>query len=157
MVSQTNEAALEAHIEKALVGSSLEERRTAEPDAPSYGVTVATGYEFADPANFDTEFAIDKEAFWRFLESTQADELNKLRDRPSWQRLILERLDRKIKKDGVLSVLKKGIAIDDAQFTLLYRQPYNDLNSEVVANFNANIFSLARQVHYSAADPYTNE
>jgi len=37
------------------------------------------------------------------LETTQPKELEKLKDRPNWQRLILERLDRKIKKDGILS------------------------------------------------------
>jgi type I restriction enzyme, R subunit len=130
-VSKTNEAALESHIEKAL---------------------LADGYVSSNPNDFNTEFAVDEAKFWQFLEATQKAELDKLRDRPSWQRMVLERLDRKIKKDGVLTVLKKGLAIDDAQLDLLYRIPYNDLNPDVIRLFDGNIFSIARQVHYSATD-----
>jgi len=157
MVSQTNEAALEAHIERALCGSTREERQhNAPPDrvqdrTHSYGVKAA-GYEFADPASFDRHFAIDSEAFWRFLYSTQASELKKLEGRHDWQRLVLERLDRKLKKDGLLHLLKKGLAIDDAHLTLFYRQPYNDLNPEVIRLYEANIFGIARQIYYSHAD-----
>ncbi len=128
MVSQTNEAALETHIENAL---------------------AKDGYCIGNPADFDREFAIDGKLFWQFLEATQPKELAKLKDRPNWQRQLLERLNKKIKKDSVLAVLKTGLDIDDAHFDLLYRLPYNDLNPEVVANFAANIFSVTRQVHYS--------
>jgi len=128
MVSQTNEAALETHIENVL---------------------AKDGYCIGNPADFDREFAIDGKLFWQFLEATQPKELAKLKDRPNWRRLLLERLNKKIKKDSVLAVLKKGLDIDDAHFDLLYRLPYNDLNPEVAANFAANIFSVTRQVHYS--------
>ncbi len=133
MVSQTNEAALETHIESTL---------------------AKDGYRVGSPADFDREFAIDGKLFWQFLETTQSKELAKLKDRPNWQRLLLERLSKKIKKDSVLAVLKKGLDIDDAHFDLLYRLPYNDLNPEVVANFSANIFSVTRQVHYSESDTF---
>lgn len=133
MVSQTNEAALETHIENAL---------------------AKDGYCIGSPADFDREFAIDGKLFWQFLEATQPKELAKLKDRPNWQRLLLERLNKKIKKDSVLAVLKKGLDIDNAHFDLLYRLPYNDLNPEVVANFAANVFSVTRQVHYSESDTF---
>lgn len=133
MVSQTNEAALETHIENTL---------------------AKDGYCIGNPADFDREFALDGKLFWQFLEATQPKELAKLKDRPNWQRLLLERLNKKIKKDSVLAVLKKGLDIDDAHFDLLYRLPYNDLNPEVVANFAANIFSVTRQVHYSESDTF---
>ncbi|MCG9042129.1 type I restriction endonuclease subunit R [Laribacter hongkongensis] len=133
MVSQTNEAALETHIENAL---------------------AKDGYCIGNLADFDREFAIDGKLFWQFIEATQPKELAKLKDRPNWQRLLLERLNKKIKKDSVLAVLKKGLDIDDAHFDLLYRLPYNDLNPEVVANFAANVFSVTRQVHYSESDTF---
>ncbi len=61
MVSQTNERALENCIETSLIQGSR--------------------YEKGNPADFDREFAIDREKFWRFLETTQPKELDKLRDR----------------------------------------------------------------------------
>jgi len=63
----------------------------------------------------------------------------------------LERLDRKIKKDGILTVLKKGLSINGAHLKLLYRLPYNKLTPEVERLFEANIFSVTRQVHFSDA------
>lgn len=79
--------------------------------------------------------------------------MKKVQDRPNWRRLILERLNRKILKDGVLSVLKKGLSIDSAKLVLLYDLPYNDSNPEVQANFEKNLFSVTRQVHYSQSQP----
>jgi type I restriction enzyme R subunit len=70
MVSQTNEQALENCIETALVGGAR--------------------YEKGDPADFDREFAIDRDKFWRFLETTQPEELAKVQDQPNWQRLIFQ-------------------------------------------------------------------
>ncbi len=158
MVSQTNEAALEAHIERVLCGSTREERQrqtgnTVQQGSDSYGVRVYD-YEFADPASFDRHFAIDSDAFWRFLHQTQPEEIKKLEGRHDWQRLVLERLDRKLKKDGLLHVLKKGLSIDDAHLTLFYRQPYNDLNPEVIRCYEANIFGVARQIYYSTTDTH---
>jgi len=112
-----------------------------------------SGYTQGNPKDFDPSFAIDTAKLWQFLETTQPEELEKLRDQPNWQRLILERIDRKIKKDGLLSVLKKGISINDAELTLYYSHPYNDLNPEIAANFAKNIFSLTRQVHFSTENP----
>jgi type I restriction enzyme R subunit len=128
-VSKTNEAALEESIEKHLLNN---------------------GYVTSDNADFNKEFAIDEKKFWQFLENTQSKELDKLRDRHNWQRMVLERLDRKIKKDGVINVLKRGLQIDNAELTLLYRTPYNNLNPDVIKNFHSNIFSIARQIYFSS-------
>jgi len=62
MVSQTNEQALEDCIERSLVEASR--------------------YEKGNSADFDREFALEREKFWRFLETTQPEELEKLSDRP---------------------------------------------------------------------------
>ena len=157
MVSQTNEQALEASIERALTGISREELQAqagttdkiALEMAVQYRTETGHGYQLGWSSDFDREFAIDKDKFWRFLESTQPQQLAKLQDRPNWQRLVLEMLNKRIKKHGILKVLKNGLAIDDAHFTLLYSAPYNDINPEVGANFERNIFSVTRQLYYS--------
>ena len=153
MISKTNEQALEACIEQALI-SGVHRKENIESSAEAaraYSHNVS--YEPGDPADFDREFAIDREKFWRFLELTQPDELNKLRTRPNWQRLVLERLNRKIQRDGIVKVLKSGLHIDDAHLTLLYSLPYNTINPEVTQNFQNNIFSITRQVHYAEQNP----
>jgi type I restriction enzyme R subunit len=134
MPSQTNEAALETAIETHL---------------------TAGGYLAGTPADFNAKYALDETRFWHFLETTQADELAKLRRQSDWKLRILERLDRLVKKYGVLRLLKKGLEVDDAHFTLLYQLPLASSGRSVKENFAKNEFSVTRQVHYSLEN--TNE
>jgi type I restriction enzyme R subunit len=151
MPSQTTEAALEACIERALTGGvSPVPSGLGDHADRSYG---GNGWKRGKPSDFNAEFAVDEAMLWQFLESTQAKELAKLHHKPDWKRQVLERLHRKLKKDGILSVLKKGLEVDNAHLDLLYRLPYNDLNPGVKLKFDANRFSVTRQVHYSLADP----
>ena len=161
MVSQTNEQALEALIEKALTGHCLEEIRANEvreansvcEESVAYGTSKHFTMGFAD--DFDAEFAMDTRLFRQFLEATHADELDKLRrnNAVDWKRKILERFDRLIKKYGILHLLKKGLSVDNAFFNLMYPAPLASSSKSVVENFAANIFSVTRQVRYSLASP----
>lgn len=161
MVSQTNEKALEAAIETVLVGISREvlKDQAGNPDKISLAQTVqyhpqhGQGYQFGWSADYDREFAIDQDKFWHFLHATHPKELAKLQNQPNWQRLILEHLNKRIKKHGLLKLLKNGLSINDANFTFLYSAPFNNINPEVAANFERNIFSITRQLYYSAANP----
>ena len=96
--------------------------------------------------DFDQGLSLDTAKLWEFLEHTQAEELKKLQYKPDWKRQLEERLSRKIKKGGILSVLKKGLSIDAAHLDFLYRLPYNNLAPEVVEKFESNIFSCTRQL-----------
>ncbi|MGK0476320.1 MAG: type I restriction enzyme R subunit, partial [Oleispira sp.] len=153
MVSQTNEQALEAAIETALVGSCLEERKNQVKEViPDYGNKY---YQPGNPIDFNKQYALDERFFWSFLEKTQEDELEKIkRNNPNdWQRKIYERFDRLIKKHGVLKLLKSGLDVDDAHFNLLYPAPVGSCSEIITRNFNANIFSCTRQLRYSQANP----
>ncbi len=153
--SQTNEQALESSIEKALVGISREEITDwdlVKESMPDYG----SGKKFymGNPADFNKEYAIDEKRFWHFLETTQADKLDKLKKRDQQYRLkILQRLDRMIKKYGVVKVLRKGLDVEDAHFTLMYVTPLPSSAPEVRRRFHSNEFSVTRQVAYSVANP----
>jgi type I restriction enzyme R subunit len=149
MTSQTNEQALEAAIEKCLTGTCLEEVKEtvmSERDPLYRGVN---GYFIGYPGDFDARYAIDKLHFWAFLEETQATELAKLQKQSDWKLRILERLDRMIKKYGILRLFRKGLDVDDAHFTLLYPLPLSSSSATVKANFENNQFSVTRQLRYS--------
>lgn len=153
MVSQTNEQALEAAIEKYLTGTCLEELHAGIQDnSPKLNNRY---YCLGKAEHFNKQFAIDEHFFWLFLAKTQQDELTKLqKNNPTdWQRKILERFDRLIKKHGILHLLKKGLDVDDAHFNLLYPAPLASSSDKVKQNFVANIFSSTRQVRYSMANP----
>ncbi len=158
MHSQTNEQALEAAIEKHLTGTCLENLKqqgvsidAVNEDAAIY--QTGKGYFIGQPSNFNAQFALDEQFFWDFLQSTQKEELEKLQKQTDWKLKILNRFDRLIKKYGVLHLLKKGLEVDDAHFTLFYESPLASSSQQVKDNFESNKFSVTRQLRYSADNP----
>ena len=152
MPSKTNEQALEASIEKKLTGTSLEELKTTasqilEESLPLY--RAGNGYYIGQASDFNAKFAIDEVRFWHFLETTQKEELAKLQKQSDWKLKILERLDRLIKKYGILRLLRKGLEVDDAHFTLFYVLPLASSSKVIKDNFERNEFSVTRQIRYS--------
>lgn len=153
MVSQTNEQALEAAIEKHLTGTCLEDLKSGVKEAaPAYNNAL---YKLGYPADFDMHYAIDTHYFWQFLQNTQEQELEKLKKNSpnDWERKVLERFDRLIKKHGILHLLKKGLSVEDAHLNLMYPAPLASSSDSVKQNFNANIFSSTRQLRYSKTNP----
>lgn len=152
MKSQTNEQALEIAIEKALCGISTEDIKNgtvAEPTEP-YG---GQGYKIGYPTDFNARYALDEVRFWDFLESTQKDELEKLKRQSDWKIKILDRYDKLVKKYGILRLLRKGLAVDDAHFTLFFVAPLQNSSQQIKDNFDKNQFSVTRQLRYSVANP----
>ena len=149
MVSNTKEVALEQAIQRHLTGTTTEDL-TGQPVPASH-----SSFRFGQPSDFDAQYAIDIKLFWEFLKITQGKELAKLKDHSpaDWQRKILERFDRLVKKNGLLHLLKKGFSVDDATFTLMYAAPLASSAAKVQENFAANIFSVTRQVRYSETNP----
>ncbi len=157
MVSQTNEQALEATIEKKLTGTCLEELKEL---AGSGNIAEraelyrgGNGFYLGLPEHFNVKYAIDEHRFWHFLESTQKEELDKLQKQSDWKLKILDRLDRMIRKYGVLRLLRKGLEVDDASFTLLYQLPLASSSKTVKDIFESNEFSVTRQLRYSLENP----
>ncbi|MFC4818525.1 type I restriction endonuclease subunit R [Flavobacterium sp. GCM10023249] len=154
MPSLTNEQALEAAIEKILTGTSVEELKQAgEVNDRSELYRSGKGYYIGYPSNFNAKYALDEERFWHFLETTQGDELAKLQKQSDWKLKIVERFDRLIKKYGILRLLKKGLEVDDAHFTLFYVAPLASSSQAIKDNFEKNEFSVTRQLRYSNSNP----
>ncbi|WP_397298740.1 type I restriction endonuclease subunit R [Nonlabens ulvanivorans] len=158
MKSKTNEQALEAAIEKHLTGTNLEEIKTSGESVGSFRESgeiyrTGKGYYVGQASNFNAQFAIDEQFFWDFLESTQKEELEKLQKQSDWKLKILNRYDRLVKKYGILYLLKKGLQVDDAHFTLFYQLPLASSSQQVKDNFAKNRFSETRQLRYSLDNP----
>jgi len=157
VVSNTKEQALEAAIEQALTGLTTEAIKAAGgPDKiPADEIVANNGFERGLPTDFNAQYALDEKLFWRFLEQTQKPELTKLQKHNpvDWQRKLLERYDRLVKKHGILHLLKKGLPVDDAHFHLMYPAPLASSSEKVKQNFASNIFSCMRQVRYSLTNP----
>jgi type I restriction enzyme R subunit len=150
MVSQTNEQALEAAIEKALTGSVSEEMKASNAvSEPDEHYRAGNSFYMGNSDDFNAQFAIDETRFWHFLESTQEEELEKLKRSSDYKLKILHRYDRMVKKYGILRLLRKGLEVEDAHFTLLYQLPMISSSQTVKDNFEKNEFSVTRQVRYN--------
>nr|WP_315156414.1 DEAD/DEAH box helicase family protein [uncultured Flavobacterium sp.] len=154
MPTQTNEQALESTIEKKLTGSCLEElKQQGDVQERAEIYRSGNGYYMGYANDFNTKYAIDEVRFWHFLATTQAEELAKIQKQNDWKLKILDRLDRMIKKYGVVKLLRKGLAVDDAHFTLFYVLPLASSSQSVKDNFEHNEFSVTRQLRYSLTNP----
>jgi len=154
MVSQTNEQALEAAIEKILTGQCQEEIKSSVAENPGEYIGH-NGFLRGRPSDFNAQYALDEHWFWQFIQNSQAEELERVqKNNPNdWQRKILERFDRLAKKNGVLYLLKKGLSVDDAHFNLMYPLPLASSSEKVKLDFQSNIFSVTRQLRYSLVNP----
>lgn len=150
MPSQTNEQALESAIEKKLTGSCLEDlKQDGDIQDRRELYRSGNGYYIGRANDFNAKYAIDEVRFWNFIETTQPEELDKLKKQNDWKLKILERFDRLVKKYGILRLLRKGLEVDDAHFTLLYVLPLASSSASAKANFESNEFSVSRQIRYS--------
>lgn len=152
MPSQTNELALETAIEKALCGISTEDVKSGMVSEPNESYN-SKGYCIGHPAEFNARYALDEVRFWDFLETTQKEELEKLKRQSDWKIKVLDRFDKLVKKYGILRLLRKGLAVDDAHFTLFYVAPLQNSSQSIKDNFENNQFSVTRQLKYSVANP----
>lgn len=158
MQSKTNEQALEAAIEKHLTGTCIEDLKqqglaidAVNEDAAIY--QTGKGFYIGQPSNFNAQFAIDEQFFWDFLQTTQKEELEKLQKQNDWKLKILNRYERLVKKYGILHLLKKGLQVDDANFTLFYQLPLASSSKTIKDRFEQNRFSVTRQLRYSIDNP----
>ena len=75
--SKTNEQAFEELIERALVGTTREEREAAEQTDVEAQQPGRDQYYWGVPKDMDKKLALDMRRLWSFLEATQQDELSK--------------------------------------------------------------------------------
>lgn len=158
--TNTRESGFEQLIERALVGSTIEDRL-------GQGITLAP--EFADrqtpgdkfywgrPDDLDKNEAIDTRRLWSFLEATQRDRLAEWRGRGDMRERIEKEIKRKIETVGSLEVLRKGLEVDNLQgakhLRLFYPRPSLADSDASQILYGMDQFSVTRQATYSKSRP----
>lgn len=101
--------------------------------------------------DYDREHAVDPVKLLQFIAATQPDTFEHLGiDQEGPKRTkFLHRLQGEIAKHGVVDVLRGGIKHGPAHVDLFYGTP-SPGNVKAVELFASNIFSVTRQLHYSA-------
>ena len=151
-LSQTNEQAFEYLIEKALVGSTVEERKAAgfeDIDAQNPG---ADQYYWGRPKDMPSKLAIDQRRLWSFLESSQGDALAEYRGKD-----LKAAVERQISSDitnfGIIKLIREGIDVDNIHLTLFFPKPSPSDSKASHAKYAKNQFSVTRQQTFSLLNP----
>lgn len=99
--------------------------------------------------------AMDTEVLLEFLEDTQHDEMERLRrmykDRTN--DTVINYINSEINKEssGLIDVIKHGVEFDNGvTLRLMYRKPDSTINTQAVANYQKNIFSVMEEVYHKA-------
>lgn len=131
--TDTTEKGLESHITNYLV--------------------EANRYIQRESTDYNNVTCLDEDLLFQFLETTQPKAVEKLKryHKDLYRQKIIKRLNDRIQAKGVIEVLRKGIVdgFTDTKLKLFYDKPVSAYNASASTLYQANIFSVIRQVYYS--------
>ena len=132
--TDTTEKGLESHITNYLVDEN--------------------NYVQRESKDYNNVSCLDEEMLFQFLEATQPKALEKLKryHKELYQQKIIKRINDQIQAKGVIEVLRKGIVdgFTDTKLRLFYDKPVSAYNASANTLYQANVFSVIRQVYYSS-------
>lgn len=134
MSIDTTEKGFEENIEHQLMESGFQQR-------------VLKG---TDLATFQ-KWVIDQATLFSFLEATQPKSMNQLKKvyKHEVQFKVLDRVDKELKRRGMIDCLRHGVKDYGVTLKLAYNKPPTDMNRTLVEKYEQNIFTVSRQVYYS--------
>ncbi|MBI3234126.1 MAG: type I restriction endonuclease subunit R, partial [Bacteroidetes bacterium] len=134
--TDTTEKGLEAHISQYL--------------------TDENNYLLRENKVYDKAACLDSQLFFQFLEATQPKAVEKLKayHKDLYEQKVTKRLNDQVQAKGIIEVLRKGIidGYTDTKLNLFYDKPVTAYNTDANALFEANLFSVMRQVYFSPND-----
>ena len=149
--SVTNEQSFEWQIEKALVGSTREERgESADVAAQS---PAEDRFFWGKPSDMDKTLAIDLRRLWSFLNATQPDKLKAYKGHTPLEENVPQQIANSVKLFGILEVLRKGVSVDNIKLDLWYPRPGAGDSVQAWEDFRKNEFSVTRQQTFSLIHP----
>lgn len=109
------------------------------------------GYKKGNAKDFNRELALDTQTLLTFVKKTQLKK---------WERYVtiyesdaekqfINRFNKEVKNNGLLTVLRKGFKDRGIDFRVCYFKPETSINEETVQLYNQNILHCTRQLHYS--------
>ena len=152
MLSQTNEQAFEYLIEKALVGSTVEERKAAGNEDIDAQHPELHQYYWGRPKDMPSKLAIDTRRLWSFLESSQKDVLADYRGK-DLKASVERQIGSDISNFGIIKLLREGIDVDNIHLTLFFPKPSPADSKASHDKYALNQFSVTRQQTFSLLNP----
>ena len=110
------------------------------------------GYRERQADEYDRALAMDRGLVLEFIQQTQKEEWEKLiaHYTASGEETFFKQLTKALKNRGTLDVLRKGFKIvPGIKFSLCYLRPASGLEPKRIAEYEANILSVNKEVEYS--------
>jgi type I restriction enzyme R subunit len=154
-MAEIKERAFEEDIECALLRGGPDacpvEEAGIREERPSFGDWLPGGYLKRPSAAYDQKLCLIPRDVIDFIQATQPKEWERLKQHHGAEakEKFLKRLAEEIERRGALDVLRQSIKDSGCKFKLLYFKPVSRLNEPLQKMYEANIFSIVRQVHYS--------
>jgi type I restriction enzyme R subunit len=109
------------------------------------------------PRGYDAELGLATPELWEFVGKTQVKRFEKLielhgGDQAAAMRAFAIRVANEIDARGVLDVLRHGVKDRGVLVDLCYFRPGHTLAADALKEYDANVLSVARQLHFSARD-----
>jgi type I restriction enzyme R subunit len=106
---------------------------------------------------FSAELGIHTGALWEFVSKTQMKKWNRLLelhggDQDTAMRQFAQRVASEIDSRGVLDVLRQGVKDRGVLIDLAYWRPGHTLAANALAEYDRNVLTVARQLHFSFRD-----
>lgn len=115
---------------------------------------TSTGYEKRTTNDYNVVSCLDVELVLRFVHATQPKAWKKFAriNKTNPEASFISSLVRRINKYGTIDVLRNGFRDAGTKFNLFYPPPNSNLNPELKAKFNQNIFSVVDELEYENKD-----
>ena len=152
IIQPTDERAFEKHIERALIGSTREEREVNGDINVDAQHPTEDKYYWGVPNDMDKKLAIDRRRLWSFLHASQQAVLDEYQG-SNMELTVEKRIAKAIEVQGCIDVLRKGVDVNNIHITLFYPKP-SAADSELShQQYALNQFSLTRQQTFSVQRP----
>ena len=150
----TSEGNFEAIIEAFLATGAYPEGADfsmAHEEGATYWSGEFSKYRIRTDQEYDRALCLDPEVVLDFIRASQIKTWEKLKEQhgPHIRDRFFKRLIHDIEARGTLDVLRKGIVDLGCHFDLAYFRPETSHNEEHQRHYQANTFSIVRQLHYS--------
>lgn len=112
-------------------------------------------YTVRKSTDFDLNFVLDKTLLEEFIREAQPNVWKKLEKEFPYNTInaVANEFSKLRDKRGILNLIREGFVLQGASIKLIAFKPSSGLNPEHLRKYEANRFSIIRQVHYSSAWP----
>jgi type I restriction enzyme R subunit len=123
----------------------------AREDMADYGAWTPGHYHKRLDADFDKHTLLLGKDLIDFVMATQPKQWKRLSEHhgSDVKTKFTKRVSAEIEKHGLIHVLREGVKDSGCKFALAFYPPASGLNAETSKLYEANAFSVVRQLHYS--------